>query len=133
MEQLLFLRKHQRYMVSLVRPIQTSPRQTCTCETNTASQQPIAVDEPRNSNADSNTKSTVHKFRRVPTDLNWSKYRKQRKSVTLMKRRAINDFCADAPSTTPSTGFFCKKVRPLLPKSKSSMALLISAFWIMAN
>ena len=29
MEQLLYLRKHQRYMVSLVRSIQTSPRRTC--------------------------------------------------------------------------------------------------------
>ena len=52
-------RKHRRYMVSLVRPIQTSPRRTCTRETNTASQQPIAEDQPRNSKADSNTKSTL--------------------------------------------------------------------------
>lgn len=38
-----------------------------------------------------------------------------------MKRRAINDFCADAASTTPSTGFFWKKMKPLLPKSKSNI------------
>ena len=59
MEQLLHLRKHRRYMVSLIWPIQTSPRRTCTRETNTASQQPIAVNHPRNSKADSNTKSIL--------------------------------------------------------------------------
>ena len=48
-------------------------------------------------------------------------YRKQRNSVTAMKRRAIMDFCADTASTTPSTGLFWKKMKPLLPKSKSNI------------
>ena len=38
-----------------------------------------------------------------------------------MKRRAINDFCADAASTTPSPGLFWKKMKPLLTKSKSNI------------
>ena len=65
------------------------------------------------------TRNRLYKrFRRVPTDLNWSKYRKQRNSVTAMKRRAIKDFRADIASTTPSTGLFWKKMKPLLSKSR---------------
>ena len=38
-----------------------------------------------------------------------------------MKRRAIIDFCADAASTTSSTGFFWKRMKLPLPKSKSTI------------
>ena len=58
------------------------------------------------------------KFPRVPTDLKWCRYKKQRNTATAIKRRAIKDFYADIASTTPSTGLLWKKMKPLLPKNK---------------
>ena len=60
------------------------------------------------------------KFRREPTDSNWTKYKEQRNRVTALKRRAVKYFCADAASTTSSTGLFWKKMKPLLPNNKSN-------------
>lgn len=62
------------------------------------------------------------KFRRAPTDLNWSNYRVLRNKVTALKRNAIKHFCVDAAlPKTSATGQFWKKMKPLLPSNKSSV------------
>ena len=63
------------------------------------------------------------KFRRIPTNENWNNYRCQRNKVTALKRRSVKDFCFDAASVSSrySPGLFWKKLRPLLPNSKSSV------------
>jgi len=60
------------------------------------------------------------KFRRIPTNENWNKYRCQRNKVTALKRQSVKDFCFDAASVSSrcSLGLFWKKLRPLLPNSK---------------
>lgn len=60
------------------------------------------------------------KFRRTPTDLNWSNYKVQRKRVTALKKRAVKDFCTNAASTKSCPGLFWKKMKPLLPNNNSS-------------
>lgn len=60
------------------------------------------------------------KFRRTPTDLNWSNYKVQRKRVTALKKRAVKDFCTNATSTKSCPGLFWKKMKPLLPNNNSS-------------
>ena len=63
------------------------------------------------------------KFRRIPTNENWNNYRCQRNKVTALKRQSVKDFCLDAASVSSrrSPGLFWKKLRPLLPVSKSSV------------
>lgn len=63
------------------------------------------------------------KFGRIPTNANWNKYRSQRDKVTALKRQSIRDFCSDTASfsSTCSPYSFWKKLRPLLPNSKSSV------------
>ena len=63
------------------------------------------------------------KFRRIPTNENWNKYRCQRNKVTALERQSVKDFCFDAASVSSSCspGLFWKKLRPLLPNSKSSV------------
>ena len=63
------------------------------------------------------------KFRRNPKNENWNKYRCQRNKVKALKRQSVKDFCFDAASVSSSCspGLFWKKLRPLLPNSKSSI------------
>ena len=62
------------------------------------------------------------KFRRIPANENWNKYRCQRNKVTALKRQSLKDFCFDAASVSSSCSpIFWKKLRPLLPNSKSSV------------
>ena len=63
------------------------------------------------------------KFRRIPTNENWNKYRCQRNKVTALKKQSVKDFCFDTASVSSSCspGLFWKKLRPLLPNSKSSV------------
>ena len=42
------------------------------------------------------------KFRRIPTNENWNKYRCQRNKVTALKRQSVKDFCFDAASVSSS-------------------------------
>ncbi|XP_068719429.1 uncharacterized protein [Montipora capricornis] len=60
------------------------------------------------------------KFRRTPTDLNWSNYKVQRNTVTALKKKAVKDFCTNAASTKSCSGLFWKKMKPLLPNNNSS-------------
>ena len=63
------------------------------------------------------------KFRRIPTNENWNRYRCQRNKVTALKKQSVKDFCFDAASVSSSCspGLFWKKLRPVLPNSKSSI------------
>ena len=38
------------------------------------------------------------KFRRIPTNENWNRYRCQRNKVTALKKQSVKDFCFDASS-----------------------------------
>ena len=60
------------------------------------------------------------KFRRVTSDINWNKYREQRNLVTKLKRRGIKEFCLKASTSNQNHGDFRKKLKPLLPNSKSN-------------
>ena len=63
------------------------------------------------------------KFRRIPTNENWNKYRCQRNKVTALEGQSVKNLCFDAASVSSrcSPGLFWKKLRPLLPSSKSSV------------
>jgi hypothetical protein len=60
------------------------------------------------------------KFRKNPSDIIWNKYRKQRNSVTSLKRKSIKDFCLKASLNKEKPGEFWKKLKPLFPCNKSS-------------
>ena len=53
--------------------------------------------------------------------------------VTALTRRSVKDFCFDAASVSYkcSPGLFWKKLRPLLPNSKSSV--YTSSIWLLEN
>lgn len=61
------------------------------------------------------------KYRRFPTDENWSNYRIQRNVVTNLKRKSLKQFCNDAvSSTTTSNAQFWKLMKPLIPNKSGS-------------
>ena len=53
--------------------------------------------------------------------------------VTALSRQTVKDFCFDAASVSSecSPGLFWKKLRPLLPNSKSSV--YTSSIWLLEN
>ena len=78
------------------------------------------MDQPRYPDANSQTQPPLQKFRRTPTDLNWSNYKVQRNRVTALKKKAVKDFCINAATTKSCPGLVWKKMKPLLPNNNTS-------------